>query len=649
MPSRSRPARFAARFAAHFPGKARALVFVLAACSGGGVEQRPVASLATTADATVAFDGIREAWENNEKRRGPLLRPLIEGFLGRYPRDGRAPMVRAYMTFLWMDEDNWVPAEALLLGLEGTPPGTTGDLVTVARARWYRHKKKPEAALELLRPLVGKIVDDTVRELFLEEITRDALESRRDYEVIAYMDAWLRGVSEDDREEVRARVVLALGQLPDSVLEATYRAMRKSHVTSGGNVLGYGGEIQRLVGERLAETAITRGDPTLARWLLDTDAGPSFIGGDAGVVLGEIATSRRGLVSVAGRTIGLLLPTGSPDLRDEAAEVARGVSWALELPRVNPAAGDSVRLVTRDDGGDPKRTHLAMEELAGEGAAVIIGGLDPDSSDRVLRWGERHSMPVIVLAPPRSEKPGALGFTLGEPIENEMSALADALAARGIAKAAVVASPAAQAYAAALSARVGLTFVTPVSCEVETTRAGEPRFPVASWAKDSARGWIVAGTVECARDLLREVGASRRPGVVALTLEGSATAGTPGGRPPSLDILSTTAGIIPLRQTPSSSPSVELAAADVRAYMKQYAARPSWWTALGRDAGKLARSAVAALPLDTVSEPQLVAERRVLVNVQLPRLKEHLWTTELDGFAGTHSLQRTINVVEIPR
>src|SRR4051812_18502606 len=101
------------------------------ACSGSGADARPVASLATTADATVAFNRIQRSWDNSEARRAAVLRPMIERFLGRFPRDGRAPMVRAYMAFVWMEDDNWIAAKALLLGLEDTPPGTTGDLVTI--------------------------------------------------------------------------------------------------------------------------------------------------------------------------------------------------------------------------------------------------------------------------------------------------------------------------------------------------------------------------------------------------------------------------------------------------------------------------------------------------------------------------------------
>src|SRR5207244_4135237 len=122
---------------------------------------------------------------------------------------------------------------------------------------------------------------------------------------------------------------------------------------------GYGREIQRLVTERLAKFAIEQNDSDLARWLVSTEATTGTIGGEEGA-LGELATTHRGLATVDGRMIGLVLPTGSSDLRDEAAAVMRGAARALDLPRADPSAGDRTKLVTRDDGGDTARVEPAM-------------------------------------------------------------------------------------------------------------------------------------------------------------------------------------------------------------------------------------------------------------------------------------------------
>jgi hypothetical protein len=546
--------------------------------------------------------------------------------LGRYPTDGRVALARAYLFFEMADQGDWTGAERTLALLRDVHPGTTHDLVTIAEARMLRHDKQPDAALDTVRPLVGKTVDATVRELFLEEITRDALDARRDFEAIAYMDAWLRGIGEDKREPVHAKIALALGAMPEGVLEQTYRAIRANQ-----SVLGYGAEIQRLIAERLAQTAIARGDPALARWLLDTGDGVAVVGGDAGIALGEIATSKRGLVSVDGRTVGLLLPTASVDLRDEAADVARGIAWALDLPRADPSRGDGVRLVTRDDGGDPTRTEVGLEELSGEGASILIAALDPRTADIAVAWGEAHAIPVIVLSTPNLSQVKSWGFVLGQSRDEELATIADGLAARNVPKAAVVAS----APTAILEGRGFPLFLPFVSCDIAPSKAGEPRFPVAEWEKQTVKTTVVAGPVECARDVIRELGARRKPTTVALTLDdGSTTA-----RASTVSMLAISAGVVPVVGNPTDP--------DVRAYMDRFGVRPSWWTALGRDAGALARKAVSTLPAGTVTEKDAIAQRRALAQFRLSTATAHLWTTETEGFAGAHTLKRTIRLVEL--
>ena len=142
------------------------------------------------------------------------------------------------------------------------------------------------------------------------------------------MDAWLRASSEEEKDETIQRVAEIVQRLPTDVLVGALQAMRTQRAS-----LGYGADIQRILAERLVQMATTTGDAELARTLLEADPEAFAVAGDAGAALGELATSRRGLNVVEGRTLGLLLPTESPGLRDESADVLRGVLWALGLPR----------------------------------------------------------------------------------------------------------------------------------------------------------------------------------------------------------------------------------------------------------------------------------------------------------------------------
>ena len=382
----------------------------LVACGRGGRQTAPVPSLASKPEAVRAFAPLREDWEQRRLDRGRIV-----SFLRRFPDDGLAPLARVYLAFALLEAGDLIQADGTLSSISDIGPGSTKDLAMVGRARSLRLHGAPQSALDLLRPLVGKVVDESDQEVFLEELALCAVSSHDDYEALAYMDAWLRGAGDDDKERVRAKVAQILDTLPRAVLESTYRTMRTRGVVSG-----YGPDTQRLVAARLARIAVETDDATLARWLVETSGtSAAQAGGDAGLELGELAASRRGLSVVAGRTIGLLLPTRSRGLRDEAADVVRGLSWALDLPR-GPNGTSGLRLVTREDGVDRASARTAMEELAGEGASIVIAGFDHAGADRAASFCEETGLSVLLLTAPSTphlRQPGV--FVLGERTERE--------------------------------------------------------------------------------------------------------------------------------------------------------------------------------------------------------------------------------------
>jgi hypothetical protein len=110
-------------------------------------------------------------------------------------------------------------------------------------------------------------------------------------------------------------------------------------------------------------------------------------------------------------------------------------------------------------------------------------------------------------------------------------------------------------------------------------------------------------------------------------------------------VLSDAAGVIPVV---ARSPA-DIADDDVRAYVTQFATRPSWWTALGRDAAALARAALRGIPTDATTDRAAVAQRRALAQSRLDAATARLWTTEATGFAGARTIARTLRIVELPR
>lgn len=609
---------------------AGALALGAAACSRSARKARPVASLAATPEAATELASLREAWQ---ARR--LDRAAIERFIARHPDDGAAPLAKVYLAFALIDARQLVAADGVLATIAELSPGTTRDLATVARARSLRVHGAPQSALEQLRPLVGKVVDEADREAFLEEIALAALAAHDDYEALAYLDAWLRGVGEEDKDRVRSKIEQLLETLPRDVLEQTFRTMR-----ARGTASGYGSDTQKLVGERLARIAVESDDAALARWLVDVSGvSAAKTGGAAGLELGELAASRRGLATVTGRTVGLLLP--ARELRDEAADVVRGASWALGLPRT-AAREDGVRLVTRDDGIDPAGTRAAMEELAGEGATVIVAGFDRASADRAVVWSEETGVPVVLLAAPSvANLPKKTAVVLGERTEREIVMLAEGLLRHGVRTAAFLAdAPDDESAARALGDGAAL-LLPPVRCDVPLAEAGKARFPVgASWSA-GARGWLISGPSSCARDLLRDLGADVRARImpaVALTLE----AGVPLSEiPKGVTVLSASAGVVPVL---AARPE-EVRDDELRGFMDRFGVRPSYWTALGHDAGVLAKGALAPLPGDTTTDPNAVVQRRAIVQAGLVATRARLWTSDERGIGADRVLTRKLQLV----
>src|SRR5579884_2887236 len=175
-----------------------------AACAGTRAEPRPVATLASSPRAAAAFEAIRDAWRDPDRSSPAELRAMLERFVAQFPTDGLVPLARIALALVALDQGDVAAADAQMSLTEGLPAGTAHDLWTVARARRLRMRGEPEAALAMLRPLVGKGVDP--------------LATHREYEAISYMDAWLRATPEEDKPRTVRKVVGFVDQLPEEVL-----------------------------------------------------------------------------------------------------------------------------------------------------------------------------------------------------------------------------------------------------------------------------------------------------------------------------------------------------------------------------------------------------------------------------------------------
>jgi hypothetical protein len=631
------------------------------ACARDLTQPQPVATLASSPEAAAAFEAIREAWRNPDRIAPDALRRMIERFLIDYPKDGLVPLASVSLALVAMAAGDFAHADAELARTEGLPPGTARDLWTTARARELRLRGDAERALALLAPLVGKNVDPLGRLIFEEELTLSALATGRDYEAISYMDAWLRASAEEDRAHVLARVSEIVEHLSVDVLVGALRVMRAQRAS-----LGYGMDIERILSDRLVREATTSGNAELALMLLDPSAAGIPITGDAGLALGQVATTRRGLNVVAGRTIGLLLPTRS-GLRDESADVLRGVTWALGLPAgvrslpasreppdesrgprtlpcgapetapdaPEPEASEGVHLVTRNDTGERGSTEIGLDELAGEGAAIVIAGLDAPSAARATQWGERHRVPIVVLATADPAAEALFAFSLGVPRGDVVRALVQSVPALATgAVAPIIDASEVDGYPASIGA-TGLRLVPPIACDAPTGREDEPRFPLHQWELGAVHEWLVSGAARCASDLAVELGAAHAHGTIALTLEAARLL----PRIPGLRVITAQAGAVP------ASGTGDPRGPEIRRFSEALGPL-TWWAALGRDAATLARTAVLGLPSDLAAVPQAVTDRRAQARDRLTTARGRLWSTEAAGWRDTRTIQRTVCTID---
>jgi hypothetical protein len=241
--------------------------------------------------------------------------------------------------------------------------------------------------------------------------------------------------------------------------------------------------------------------------------------------------------------------------------------------------------------------------------------------------------------------PRTTAVLIGERPEREIVMLTDALVRHHVRTAAFVADNAEdEAAARSIETRGTLTLLPAVRCDVPLSEAGKTRFPIESSLTGGAQGWLVSGPTSCARDVLRDLGrvletknVANAP-VVATTLE----AGVPTNDVPRrVTVLAASAGVVPVLAAKPEEANDE----DVKHFMERFGSRPSYWTALGRDSGALAKAALAPLPADATTDVKAVAQRRAIVQAGLLATRVRLWTTDDKGVGVDRVLPRALRIV----
>ena len=394
---------------------ALALVLRAVACSRSARQPKPVATLSTSPDAAAAFAALRARWEL--RKVDPAS---ARDFIRRFPNDGAVPLAKVYLAFALIQEGDLIKADGVLTTLARSRSPARRAISRPSRARGAfastarRSRRSTSCARSSARSSTTPIARSSSRSSRSPRSPRTTTTRRS--------PTSMRGCAASARTIASAcasKIAQILETLPRGVLEQTYRTMR-----SRGVRVGLHAPTRRSSSRRASRASPSRRTTPRSRAGSSTSAAraprrPAVMPGSSS------ASSRRAVVvsrSSPARPSGLLLPTRTRELRDEAADVVRGVSWALDLPRRAGAADGRAsrhargrrrrRRHARRDGGARRRRRVrdprGLRSRSADRASVVEraerrAGAAPRSAERRAH-AEDHGLRASANAPSASSR-----------------------------------------------------------------------------------------------------------------------------------------------------------------------------------------------------------------------------------------------------
>jgi FimV-like protein len=568
---------------------------LLFGCASDPGRDAPDVALSSGVFAQSEFRTLRSRFFDGDATGRIALARSLESFLGGHNSGARAPQVRVFLAWAYMERGDRDKARKILDRVVAGPDGPTRDFARVAVATLAAREGKTKQALDAFEKLEGRLVDLDERFVYGEERTRAAFVAGDRKIAMGALLAWLAQAPPDRLERARTVAKTLLGLAPVGELALALRDLGVKDPMTSPELGAARVWVTNTIIERLTRVAIDRADQDLARRVLDV-APAALRGTPDGQKLVKLSTSGTKAPAIAGRAVGLLLDLGDATRRRRAAAASAGMTRALGSAD-GATGGKSVELIVRTASA---RVEDELAELASEGAALFVAGIDDESARSASAFAESHGIPVLLLRKPPVAVSGAgYTFVLGLGDAEIERALDEALSAKGFRR----------------TERVG---PGGVPCEPDTPVFGGPRFPLGEFRKNAVSGLVVTGDALCARDLAGEVKSTKSSFLLALGLEASeayATLGVP-------TLVVSTGGY------PDNAP------------------HGGWYEALGHDAALLAARALEALPREGLVRGGSVEVLHEKARDALARAEAALWTSEARGFGNARVLPRKLGVVE---
>ena len=595
-----------------------AAVIVLGAACRKAADERPVASLSSTPSVEDRFDTLRarfiDATPAGRSAMGPEFNVLMIE-LGK-KGDGLEPLARAYLALAFLYGGVPVAAEATTRPLIDGPPGVANDLGTLVKGAAARKLGRAREAIELLRPLIGKLIDPFARPLLYEEITESFLDEGRWDDAIVYAEGWLRSATGSEKKETRTAVARVLKRVPEAVA------------------------LRVLEGDITAPPEAKRSRDLIVILSNNIDEGNAIATADGGVSDGAIGTLEDGGSGAVApppttivlttmpirfdpRTMAVLVPSSAPGYALAATAVVRAAA-SVATPGLSlqgdagPNTMDTLahRLSVLDTGGTVAGVARALDAAEREGAGVVIGGVTEIDANALAAAAQTRRIAAVLLRRPSKVPPIAPGERQtwialgGTRADDDKAALA-----------------AATADAAIVDPWPEPGDNTPLSsdpvrarCDAVPKLAGATAFPIAAWRAKKITSVVILGDARCARRVADELLAAPNPPYRPTLILA----------PSSLELAHVS---LPLARTligVGLLPAGDTAPPALRTLWVDQASPVSFFGALGHDAAVLAATALPG-DLAATTETAALQKARATTLTRLLATKAELWTSSATG------------------
>jgi len=604
-------------------------------------DERPIAALSSAPELEARFDSIRARWIVADSKGRAGLRPELAALVIELDKrdDGLEPLARAYLALSWLDAGVPAAAEAVARPLVDGPAGVPNDLGTLVKGAAARRLGHPREAIDLLRPLIGKLIDGFARPLLYEEICESFLDEGRFEEAIAYAEGWLRSAGGAEKKDVRAAVARVLARVPDAVamrvLEADAVAPPEAK---------HSPDMTMILTERL-ENGAGGTDTVGADGGSVSEVGPQVATSDAAPTPPIPIATVILPVRFDPRTIALIVPISSIGWGANASAIVRAAA-AVASPALAAAMHADAgiagtpnplehRLAVLDSGGSALGAARAFDAAEREGAGVVIGGLLDAESNVLAALAQQRRIPTVLLRRPSAPPIVPSGekqswISVGPSLDEETKATL--AIAQGASTDVVIVEP---------WPVPGDTSPPPIDpkrarCDAQPKLAGATAFPVAAWQAKKIPVIVVLGDARCARKVADEIVTIKGPWRPTLILAPSALELAHVPLPLPRTIVG--AGLLP---ADDGAPSA------LRVLWKDQGGPVGFFGGLGHDAAALA---AAALPGDLLPATELSAlqKARATTTTRLMASKAELWTSASNGPGSSGSVPLVTRVRPVP-